>query len=76
MQVEMKSTGGHEKGRLRIEVLVLPKISLELPMQQVHFDPKWNHLKGLTLADPDIGINQVTQNFFRMIYPLQVNVGN
>ena len=55
VQVELKSIGGREKGRLRVEALVLPKISLELPMQQVQFDPKWNQLKGLTLADPDLG---------------------
>ena len=55
VQVELKSIGGREKGRLRVEALVLPKISLELPMQQVPFDPKWNHLKGLTPADPNFG---------------------
>ena len=53
--MELKSIGGHEKGRLRVEALVLSKISLELPIQQVHFDPKWSHLKGLPLADPDFG---------------------
>ena len=55
VQVELKSIRGREKGRLRVEALVLPKISLELPMQQLQFDPKWNHLKGLTLADPNFG---------------------
>ena len=40
VQVELKSIRGCEKGRLRVDTLVhvLPKISLELPMQQVHFD--------------------------------------
>ena len=56
VQVELKSIGGHEKGRLRVDALVIPKISLELPMHQVHFDPEWKHLKGLTLADPDFGM--------------------
>ena len=47
VQIELKSIGGHEKGRLKVEALVLPKISLELPMQHVQSDLRWNHLKGL-----------------------------
>ena len=40
--MELKRVGGHEKGRLKVEAPVLPKISLELSMQQVHFDPIGN----------------------------------
>ena len=40
VQVKLKSIGGHEKGRLKVGAVVLPNISLELPMQQVRFDRK------------------------------------
>ena len=46
--MELKSIGGHEKGRLRAD--------MELPIHQEHFDPKWKHLNGMTLADPDFGM--------------------
>ena len=48
--MEVKSMGGHEKGRLRLEALVLPKISLQLRMQLVHFDPWWKHLRGVNFG--------------------------
>ena len=54
--MELKSMGGHKKGRLKVEALVLPNISLELPLQQFAFDPRWKHLRGLNLADPDLGV--------------------
>ena len=39
-----------------VEAVVLPKITCDLPLQPVAFDPEWQHLIDLRLADPDYGI--------------------
>ena len=46
--MELKSIEGHWKARLRAD--------MELSMHQDHFDPKWKHLNGMTLADLDFGM--------------------
>ena len=48
----IKST--HAKGRtLKLEALVLPKITSDVPSYNVAFDSKWKNLADLELADPD-----------------------
>ena len=38
-----------------VEAVVLPKITTELPSLPVALSPKWKHLSGLRLADPEFG---------------------
>jgi len=41
--------------RLDVEAIVLPKVTSDLPLHPVPLDPKWHHLAGIGLADPDFG---------------------
>ena len=38
-----------------VEAIVMQRITTDLPMQPIHCDHGWKHLKGLRLADPDFG---------------------
>ena len=40
---------------MKLEALVLPKITSDVPSCNVVFDGKWKHLADLELADPDFG---------------------
>ena len=40
----------------KIEVLVLQKITLNIPSCSVAFNQDWKHLSNLTLADPEFGV--------------------
>ena len=39
-----------------VEAVVLPKITAELPTLPVALSPKWKHLSGIRLADPEFGV--------------------
>lgn len=39
----------------KVEALVLPKITCDLPLRPVPLDTNWHHLSGIKLADPDFG---------------------
>ena len=46
----------HSNGRrLNLTAVVLPKVTCNLPVIPVSFDPAWTHLSGLPLADPTFG---------------------
>ena len=45
------SSGNH----LMVTAVVVPRVTCELPLHPVSFDPNWSHLNGLTLADQDFG---------------------
>ena len=45
-----------KKNVIEVEAIVLSNITSELPSSPVQFRPKWKHLKGLTLADPNFGV--------------------
>lgn len=46
----------HANGRrLNLTAIVLPKVTCNLPVIPVSFDPTWTHLSGLPLADPTFG---------------------
>ena len=38
-----------------VEAIVLPKVTSDLPLHPIPFNPKWDHLSGISLADPDFG---------------------
>ena len=38
-----------------VTAIVVPRVTCELPLHPVEFDPKWTHLSGLSLADEDFG---------------------
>lgn len=40
---------------IEVNAIVVPKVTCELPVCSVPFNPTWNHLKGIDLADPDFG---------------------
>ena len=40
---------------LSISAIVVPRVTCDLPIQPIHFDSQWTHLKDLKLADPDFG---------------------
>ena len=40
---------------LSVSPIVVPRVTCDLPVQPIHFDPQWIHLKDLKLADPDLG---------------------
>ena len=35
-----------------VTAVVVPRVTCNLPIESIHFDPTWNHLSGLHLADP------------------------
>ena len=40
---------------LDVAAFVTPRVMCNLPLHPVPFSPKWNHLDGISLADPDFG---------------------
>ncbi len=40
---------------MHISAIVVPRVTCNLPIQPVHYDPQWNYLSGLRLADPEFG---------------------
>ena len=40
---------------LSVSAIVVPRVTCDLPVQPIHFDSQWTHLKDLKLADPDFG---------------------
>ena len=40
---------------LDVAAVVTPRVTCNLPLHPVPFSPKWNHLDGISLADPDFG---------------------
>ena len=54
--VNVQVTDTHQAGKVHsVQALVLPKITTSTPAQPVSGQRRWNHLTGLTLADPDYG---------------------
>ena len=41
--------------KINLSAIVVPKVTCDLPLSTVPFDPNWKHLTGLSLADPDFG---------------------
>ncbi len=42
-------------GSMEVEAIVLPKVTLNVPVHPVSYDSEWHHLSGIQLADPDFG---------------------
>ena len=40
---------------LCVSAIVVPRVTCDLPVQPIHFNSQWTHLKDLKLADPDFG---------------------
>ena len=40
---------------LSVSAIVVPRFTCDLPIQPIHFDSQWTHLKDLKLADPEFG---------------------
>ena len=38
-----------------VTAVVTPRVTCDLPLHPVPFNPKWNHLSGISFADPDFG---------------------
>ena len=43
------------KWSMDITAIVVPKVTCDLPIHPISFNSKWNHLRDLTLADPEFG---------------------
>ena len=41
--------------KLTVSAIIVPRVTCDLPLQPVHYGTNWNHLSGLSLADPDFG---------------------
>ncbi len=41
--------------KMHISSIVVPRVTCDLPIQPVHYDPQWSYLSGLRLADPEFG---------------------
>ena len=41
--------------KFNLTAIVVPRVTCDLPVKPVSFGPNWNHLNGLSLADPDFG---------------------
>ena len=50
MEVSPTTTGAGSK--IALSAVVVPKVTCDLPLSPVPFDPSWQHLSGLPLADP------------------------
>ena len=42
--------------RMNLSAIVVPRVTCDLPVAPVAYDPSWNHLADLRLADPKFGI--------------------
>jgi hypothetical protein len=40
---------------VQVSALACPTVTSDLPIQPIPYDPRWHHLKGLSLADPRYG---------------------
>lgn len=40
---------------ISVTAVILPRVTTNLPLKSVPLDPKWKHLSGIQLADPDFG---------------------
>ena len=40
---------------VQVSALAFPTVTSDLPIEPVPYDPRWCHLKGLSLADPHYG---------------------
>ena len=40
---------------IAVEAVVLPKVTLNLPVHTVSYEHSWTHLSGIRLADPQLG---------------------
>ena len=54
---QISSTYSNGK-KFDLTAIVLPRITCNLPVSAVPFDLSWNHLSGLSLADPALGESQ------------------
>ena len=50
--ISSTSPGGE---MISVSAIIVPKVTCDLPTQTVAYDPRWGHLKGITLADPEFG---------------------
>ena len=41
--------------KLTVSAIVVPRVTCDLPVQQIPFSSDWNHLSDLQLADPEFG---------------------
>ena len=41
--------------KMEVSAIVVPRVTCDLPLHPVLFDPSWNHLEDIPLADPDFG---------------------
>ena len=41
--------------KMEVSAIVVPRVTCDLPLRPVTFDPSWTHLDDLPLADPDFG---------------------
>ena len=48
--VSSTSPGGK---MISVSAIGVPRVTCDLPTQTVTYDPRWDHLKGITLADPE-----------------------
>ena len=52
--VKMSSIRSPHK-KMEVSAIVVPRVTCDLPLHPVSFDPSWNHLEDIPLADPDFG---------------------
>ena len=50
--ISSTSPGGE---MISVSAIIVPKVTCDLPTQTVAYDPRWGHLKSITLADPEFG---------------------
>ncbi len=43
--------------KIDVTAAIVPRVTCDLPLQHVPFNPEWEHLSDLTLADPDFGVS-------------------
>ncbi len=42
--------------KMNISAIVVPRVTCDLPVVPISFDPKWSHMSDIRLADPKFGI--------------------
>ncbi len=56
MVANFRFSSAYSNGRkIDLTAIVLPKVTCDLPVSPVPFDPTWTYLSGLALADPAFG---------------------
>ena len=53
--MEVSPTTAGAGSKIALSAVVVPKVTCDLPLSPVPFDPSWQHLSGLPLADPGYG---------------------